>query len=391
MVAAIVAGDTDGVAAAYDRYAASLYAYCHSMLPGPAAAGAVLDTFMIAVSRLDGLGDPDRLGEWLHAVARNECLRALGAAAAGPGGPARPAGPGGPGGPARGSAEADDPLPAVTLPVGLRGQVLAACADNTPAGRATRMSVAHRAGPFGPAGFPKAAGRSGPRWWQRVRRHPRVTAAVAVAAALALVAGVTVITTAAGAHRPQAGALGAGGEVAGSASGAAPASASPGSTSPGSASPASSPAHRASPPASPPVPSVTMSQGAPSPGPPTGPAKPAPSPSPPPSPSPSPSPSPAQGYLLLAPDKLLLTSASGKPASGFFLLSAQNGPVSKYTIKVPAGVAGKVRVSPSSGSLPAGGFIQVIVTVTSPAALTTHVTVQPGDLVVTVVYKIKAS
>ena len=52
-------------------------AYCHSMLPGPEAAEVVQDTFLIAVSRLDGLRDPDRLNAWLHAVARNECLRRL--------------------------------------------------------------------------------------------------------------------------------------------------------------------------------------------------------------------------------------------------------------------------------------------------------------------------
>ena len=83
MVAAIVAGDADGIAEAYDRYAASLYAYGHWLLPGPEAAEVVQDTFLIAVSRLDGLRDPDRLDAWLHAVARNECLRRLGA-----GGPA---------------------------------------------------------------------------------------------------------------------------------------------------------------------------------------------------------------------------------------------------------------------------------------------------------------
>ena len=75
MVAAVVAGDADGIAEAYDRYAASLYAYGHWLLPGPAATEVVLDTFLIAVSRLDGLRDPDRLDAWLHAVARNECLR----------------------------------------------------------------------------------------------------------------------------------------------------------------------------------------------------------------------------------------------------------------------------------------------------------------------------
>ena len=78
MVAAVVAGERDGIAEVYDRYAASLYAYCHSMLPKPEAAEVVQDTFLIAVSRLDGLRDPDRLDAWLHAVARNECLRRLG-------------------------------------------------------------------------------------------------------------------------------------------------------------------------------------------------------------------------------------------------------------------------------------------------------------------------
>src|SRR5580704_14866141 len=106
VVAAIVAGDPDGIAEAYDRYAAFLYAYCHSMLPRPEAAEAVLDTFLIAVSRLDALRDPDRLDAWLHAVARNECLRRLD--------PGSPGVPGGPGGPATVPRSADpDELPAV--------------------------------------------------------------------------------------------------------------------------------------------------------------------------------------------------------------------------------------------------------------------------------------
>lgn len=78
IVASIVAGDPDGLAAAYDRYADPLYAYCRSMLKDPAdAADAVQDTFVIAASRLDGLRDPDRLRAWLYTVARNESLRIL--------------------------------------------------------------------------------------------------------------------------------------------------------------------------------------------------------------------------------------------------------------------------------------------------------------------------
>jgi len=384
-VAAIVAGEPDGIAEAYDRYAASLYAYCHFLLPGPEAAEAVRDTFLIAVSRLDRLGDPDRLDAWLHAVARNECLRRLG--------PEGPKEPDGPAGAARVPRSADpDELAAVTLPAKLRGQVLTACSDNSPAGRAHRVSVTHRAGAFGPSGFPKAIGRAGPRWWQQIQRHRRPVTVVAVMAGLAAAAGITVIMTAGGSHRAQASALGLGAGVVGLSSSAIPAPRTPGSVSP-----ASSPAHKAAPSAIPPTPSVTMPAGAPSPVAPSrtmtqepsaSPSQTSSSASPSPSPSPSPSTSPAQGSLLAAPDKLLLTSAKGKAARGFFLLTATGGPVSEYTIKVPAAMAGKVTVSPPSGSLPAGGYVTVTVTVTSNVTLNTHVTVEPGNLTVTVTLKI---
>jgi hypothetical protein len=369
VVAAVVAGDADGFAAAYDQYAASLYAYCHSVLPGPeAAAEAVLDTFLVAAAKLDGLRDPDRLGSWLHAVARNECLRRLG--------PEYAAG----GAQIPGSADLGDEPPAVTLPGGFRGKVLTACADSSPAGRAHRMSVAHRAGAFGPAGFPKPAGPSGPRWWRRVRRHPGVVAAVAVVVALAMVTGITVIMTAGSSQRPQASGLRLGAGGPGPASSAAPASTS---AAPSPARKVSASAH--------PTPSATMPASAASPQTPAGRGTPQPSVplSHTPSPSPSPSTSPAQGHLLVAPDMLLLTSKSGKPASGSFVLTAANGPVAHYTVRVPAGLAGKVRVAPTGGSLPAGGYVDVTVTVTSKVALTTHVIVAPGNLTVTVVYKVK--
>jgi RNA polymerase sigma factor (sigma-70 family) len=78
VVAAIVAGDPDGLAEAYDRYAAPLYAYCRALLREPAdAADAVQDTFVIAASKLAGLRDRNRLRPWLYAVARNECRRRL--------------------------------------------------------------------------------------------------------------------------------------------------------------------------------------------------------------------------------------------------------------------------------------------------------------------------
>ena len=78
MVAAIAAGDPAGLAEAYDRYAESLYGYCHRMLGEPEdAADAVQDTFVIADARLGGLRDPRKLRPWLYAVARNECHRRL--------------------------------------------------------------------------------------------------------------------------------------------------------------------------------------------------------------------------------------------------------------------------------------------------------------------------
>lgn len=78
IVAAVVAGDPDGLAAAYDRYAAPLYAFCQSLLNEQAdATDAVQDTFIIASAKLGGLRDPDLLKPWLFAVARNECHRRL--------------------------------------------------------------------------------------------------------------------------------------------------------------------------------------------------------------------------------------------------------------------------------------------------------------------------
>ncbi|MGD0240279.1 MAG: sigma-70 family RNA polymerase sigma factor [Streptosporangiaceae bacterium] len=78
VVAAIVAGDPAGLAEAYDRYAAPLYAYCRALLHEPAdAADAVQDTFLVATAKLRDPRDPARLRSWLYTVARNECFRRL--------------------------------------------------------------------------------------------------------------------------------------------------------------------------------------------------------------------------------------------------------------------------------------------------------------------------
>jgi len=220
-------------------------------------------------------------------------------------------------------------------------------------------------------------------WWQRTPRRPGLVLAVAMVAALAASAGITAIMTAGGgSHRPlAAGAgLGAGVPV------PSPASTGPAGTGPAPSGSRAATAH--------PTPRASASAGASSP---SGLASPpghqtptAPPPTAPASPSPAPPPSspPAQGYLLLTPDHLMLTSEPGRPASGFFVITAANGPIAQYAVRVAA-KAGRVSVAPVSGSLALNGFVEVTVTVTSKTALTAQIVVEPGNLSVTVIYKPK--
>jgi len=76
LVAAIAAGDPAGLAAAYDTYAAPLYAYCRWMLRDPGyAAEALSETFVVAAARIGDLRDDSQLRAWLYASAREECYR----------------------------------------------------------------------------------------------------------------------------------------------------------------------------------------------------------------------------------------------------------------------------------------------------------------------------
>jgi len=93
---------------------------------------------------------------------------------------------------------------------------------------------------------------------------------------------------------------------------------------------------------------------------------------------------------MVSPTKLVLTGVSGKAASGTFVLTALNGPVGQYTVTVPKALAGKVSVSPSSGSLLADNWVTVTVTVTSKVAVDTQVTVGPGSIPVTVLLSVTA-
>ena len=382
LVAAIAAGDPDGLAEAYDRYAAPLYTYCRFMLPDPdpmgSVAQAVQDTFIIAAAKLPELNDPDRLRSWLHAVVRNECLRRLGPDAGVPA--SRAAG--------AGSPAPDDAMPAVTLPDELRDKVLVACADSTPTGRAYRASVTHRAGSFSRTGFPRPAVSSGPRWWHDVRRRPRAAAVAAVAGAIVL-GGVVAVAMLGGSHRTPTPPVALGGgfpapgassDPAGSPSSPAP---KPGTKTGTTASPAPGDGSTLSPGAA--SAQAAVSKSAPSP-PPSSPASPSPSPSP----SPSSSPPPVPGKLKVTPASLALAAAPGKVASGTIVLTAVGGPVTDWSITVPAGVVTKVTLSRYSGSLASGTRVVITVSVHSKVALDTYLAVNPGGLRVQVVLKISA-
>jgi DNA-directed RNA polymerase specialized sigma24 family protein len=76
MVTALRAGDRLAAGQIYDIYGTRLYAYCHELLGDHKLAGdALRDTFVVAANRVRELRNPEALGPWLYAVARNECDR----------------------------------------------------------------------------------------------------------------------------------------------------------------------------------------------------------------------------------------------------------------------------------------------------------------------------
>jgi DNA-directed RNA polymerase specialized sigma24 family protein len=377
VVAAIVAGDPAGLAEAYDRYAMPLYSYCRSMLREPAdAAEAVQDTFLVAAAKLRDLRDPGELSSWLYAVARNECLRRLRAGTA----------------PAALEEAADIPeltpalfagaVPMAAMLPGFREQVLRVVADRSPAGLAHRLTVANRAGPFGPQGFPKPISPPGAGAWHRILHRPR--AIVAAAAAAVLAAGAIVAGVAVGPHPPPpAGPAGGSTKTApgsstnqgpghGGTSGRGGSNGSRGAAGPGLV-PSASPGGVTT------TPVALQSQGAPNPAS-TNKATSAGS-------SASVPPSPRAGTLSASTGRLDLVSVTGT-AAGKFTLTATGGPVSAYSIIVGSSLAGHISVSPSSGSLAAGASVTITVTSTSLVALNGQLTVNPGGRAITVVLSI---
>ncbi|MEV4470013.1 sigma-70 family RNA polymerase sigma factor [Nonomuraea sp. NPDC049504] len=76
LVEALRARDPGALATLYDAYAESVYRYCWSLLLSAESAQVALrDTLIAAEAHAGALADPDRLGTWLYALARAECLR----------------------------------------------------------------------------------------------------------------------------------------------------------------------------------------------------------------------------------------------------------------------------------------------------------------------------
>jgi RNA polymerase sigma factor (sigma-70 family) len=276
--------------------------------------------------------------------------------------------------------------PMAALLPAFREQVLRVLADRSPAGLAHRLTVANRAGPFGPNGFPKPISPPGAGPWHRVRHHPQAVtagAATSIVAAGAIAVGIMAVphhgapsAGAASGARPgpsvtarspspaRGGPSGNNGRTGNSSqggSGPTPSTATPNGTttpdafrSPGAGAPSSSAATTgATPPTTGSSASVTVSA----------------------------------GTLSVSTGRLDLVSVNGT-ATGTFTLTAKGGPVSGYSITAGSALAGHLTVSPSSGSLASGARVTITVTSTSLVALDGQLTVNPGGQTITVVLSI---
>ena len=269
--------------------------------------------------------------------------------------------------------------PVVALFPAFRAQLLRMLADRSPAGLAHRLTVANRAGPFGPNGFPKPISPSGAAPWHHVLHHPH--AMVAGAATSVVAAGAIVVGIIGGPHHGQPAAGPAGGSTPVSTRNPAPARGRPsgsngnsrdgGNGGQGLAPPTSTRSGTA-------APVALRSPGAPSSAAATNPT---------PAAGTSSAPPPGAGTLSVSTGQLDLVSVSGT-ATGSFTLTANGGPVSAYSITVGPTLAGSISVSPSSGSLASGASVTITVTSTSLVALDGQLTVNPGGRTITVVLSV---
>jgi RNA polymerase sigma factor (sigma-70 family) len=273
-------------------------------------------------------------------------------------------------------------MPIVALLPGFREQLLKMLADRSPAGLAHRLAVANRAGSFGPNGFPKSISPPGVGAWHRVLQHPHAMAAGAATSVMA--AGVIAAVVIVGPHHgpPSAGAAG------GSTHGASAVTSSPSSARGGPSGHGGNGGNGSVPSASTPggttAPEALRSPATPGSAASTNPTPTAGSSS---LPSGSSSSSASAGTLSVSTGQLDLVSVNGT-STGTFTLTATGGPVSDYSITVGSTLAGRVTVSPSSGSLASGASARITVTSTSLVALDGHLTVNPGGHTITVVLSI---
>ena len=281
-------------------------------------------------------------------------------------------------------------VPIAALLPGFREQVLRVLADRSPAGLTHRLTVANRAGPFGPQGFPKPISPPGAGRWRRILHHPQ--ALVAGAASLVVVAAAIVVGVISGPHPGSPSASPTGGATqqrAGGGPGPArggPSGRNGGGGISGSSRGAGGTGQRLAPSALPGgVTATTTPLGLPSsPGALTSPSATGTSPASPPASSAAP---PGSGTLSSSTGRLDLASVKGT-AIGKFTLTARGGPVSAYSITAGSALAGRISVSPASGSLAAGASVTITVTSKSLVALDGKLTVNPGGLTITVVLSI---
>jgi RNA polymerase sigma factor (sigma-70 family) len=279
-------------------------------------------------------------------------------------------------------------VPIAALLPGFREQVLRVLADRSPAGLTHRLTVANRAGPFGPQGFPKPISPPGAGRWRRILHHPQ--ALVAGAASLVVVAAAIVAGVISGPHPGSPSASPSGGAThSAPVGGPGPARGGPsgrngGGGISGSSRGAGGTGQRLAPSALPGGVTATTTPVAlpPSPGAPTSPS--ATGTSPPPASSAAP---PGSGTLSSSTGRLELASVKGT-AIGKFTLTARGGPVRAYSITAGSALAGRISVSPASGSLAAGASVTITVTSKSLVALDGKLTVNPGGLTITVVLSI---
>ena len=273
-------------------------------------------------------------------------------------------------------------MPVVALFPGFREQLLKMLADRSPAGLAHRLTVANRAGPFGPNGFPKPISPPGGAPWHRILHHPH--ALLAGAATSVMAAGVIAVGIMAGPHHgpPSAGAAGGSHGAAGSTPSQSRARGGPRPGGENGPTPSASTSDGTT------APDAFRSSGAPGA---AGSASASTNPSPTAgsssTPSPSRSASVSPGTLSVSTGQLDLLSVNGT-ASGSFTLTAHGGPVSDYSVTVGSALVGHLTVSPSSGSLASGASVTITVTSTSLIALDGQLTVNPGGQTIAVVLSI---